>query len=82
MLHCAILGGMINVDVYLWERKEVFWSAVRPCFPTHVQPSQVGAVPFGSSGTSQQGLLCGSTGEGESHFWRGSLLLGEGNSCV
>lgn len=51
MLCCAILGGMINVDVSLWERKE------RKCFLvncnlstaflwTRVQPSRCGCCPL------------------------------------
>lgn len=39
--------------------------------------ADVGAVPFGPSGTSHKGLLHGSTGKGELHFWSDSLLLGE-----
>lgn len=81
-LCCAILGqgGMINVDGYLWDRKE--WkSFLGSCkallFWLVLSQADVGAVPPGSSGTSHKGLLHGSTGKGEWHFWSGSLLLGE-----
>lgn len=87
MLCCAILGqgGMVNADVYLWDRKEgegflgdckvlLVWQML-------IQ-ADVGAVPFGPSGTSHKGLVPlgrESCISGVTPYCWGN---GEGNSCV